>query len=61
MPQKRKQYTGFQTSVKSHNFYYAQESRFMTPYSIQFIKVAFHFKSLFSNLDIDIFNQFSNF
>ena len=33
----------------------------MTPYSIQFKKVAFEFKSLFNNFDIDIFNQFSNF
>ena len=31
----------------------------MTPYSIQFNKVAFEFKSLFNNFDIDILNQFS--
>ena len=31
----------------------------MTPYSIQFNKVAFDFKSLLNNFDIDIFNQFS--
>ena len=48
--------------LSSHTTFTMHNNRdFMTPYSIQFNKVAFDFKSLFNNFDIDIFNQFSNF
>ena len=48
--------------LSSHTTFTMDNNRdFMTPYSIQFNKVAFDFKSLFNNFDIDIFNQFSNF